>query len=571
MVGLMQVAPREPDPLRGSFAELPPRVRLPKLDLAVEWESPGREFRSSVHDFFAGPKPPTDSELEESRVLRIDWVRGRLPGRALMASSLWHVIAIWLLVLPIWGFLPDVKPTLVPVQIEVPIYFTAEDLRPISLPAATHKPSPPRKKPDETVKPEPERGADAYHPRQTILSIPVRVTHPRQTLIQPEAPADPPKIVPPLPNIVQWTPVSLPRPKIRFSPVAAKPRVQQRAVQDAAVPEVANLEKTQGQLNIASEQNARPQMLVSPTSAPIARQQRHEDSAAAPEIGATADDASLHRLIALSATPAPPSPEVNVPEGNLAARISISPAGTQPGNPSGAEHGASGAGEGGGSPGATSAANGNAAGGAGVGASSLPAAVSVSSGGLRAGGGGVQPAGSHRGMLILKPVTPTEPSSAPTRGAANVAGFSPYLPPEKLLSGKEVYTLHIDMPNLTSAVGSWIISFAQLDEDERPPFRRRGQLSGPVPIEKADPKYPPEMIKAHVQGEVVLYAIIRKDGSVDSIQIVRGLEPELDRNSMDALAHWKFRPGTREGAPVDLEAVVRIPFQYRDPRDYSVR
>jgi len=153
-----------------------------------------------------------------------------------------------------------------------------------------------------------------------------------------------------------------------------------------------------------------------------------------------------------------------------------------------------------------------------------------------------------------------------------VAGVSPSLPPEKLLEGKEMYTLHIDMPNLTSASGSWVLSFAQLDEeDDRPLFKRRGQLSGPVPIEKADPKYPEEMIKAHVQGEVVLYAIIRKDGSVDSIQVVRPLEPLLDRNAIEALAQWKFRPGARDGVPVDLEAVIRVPFQYRDPRDYSVR
>jgi protein TonB len=149
----------------------------------------------------------------------------------------------------------------------------------------------------------------------------------------------------------------------------------------------------------------------------------------------------------------------------------------------------------------------------------------------------------------------------------NVAGFDPSLPPEKILSGKEVYTLHVNLPNLTSASGSWILNFAQLDEDSRPPFKPRGQLAGPVPFEKADPKYPPELIKAHVQGEIVLYAIIRKDGSVDSIQIVRGLDPELDRDAIEALAQWKFRPGTRAGAPVDLEAVVHVPFLYRNPRE----
>jgi protein TonB len=74
-----------------------------------------------------------------------------------------------------------------------------------------------------------------------------------------------------------------------------------------------------------------------------------------------------------------------------------------------------------------------------------------------------------------------------------------------------------------------------------------------------------------VQGEVVLYAIIRKDGSVDSIQVVRGLDPQLDQNAIQALGEWKFRPATRAGRPVDVEAVVHIPFLYQNPRDYGSR
>jgi protein TonB len=77
-----------------------------------------------------------------------------------------------------------------------------------------------------------------------------------------------------------------------------------------------------------------------------------------------------------------------------------------------------------------------------------------------------------------------------------------------------------------------------------------------------DPKYPPQMIKEHVEGQVILYAIIGKDGVVRNIQLVHSVEPELDKDAMEALAHWKFRPATREGEPVELEAVVYIPFRY---------
>ena len=144
--------------------------------------------------------------------------------------------------------------------------------------------------------------------------------------------------------------------------------------------------------------------------------------------------------------------------------------------------------------------------------------------------------------------------------------IDPSLPPEKILSGKEVFTMRVDMPNLTSTSGSWILNFAQLD-DNLPVYQRpKGKLAAPVALRKVDPKYPPSAIKQRIDGEVILYAIIRKDGRVDSIQLVRGLDPLLDQNAMDALARWEFRPASREGQPVDLEAVIHIPFQFR-PKD----
>jgi len=59
----------------------------------------------------------------------------------------------------------------------------------------------------------------------------------------------------------------------------------------------------------------------------------------------------------------------------------------------------------------------------------------------------------------------------------------------------------------------------------------------------------------------VLYAVIRADGSVDSVELVRGIDQQLDANAMEALSQWKFRPASRQGAPVDLKAIVHIPFR----------
>jgi TonB family protein len=553
-----------------SSPTLPPDAR--PLGLNVRWESPLAGFGSSLRAFFTNPPEQRESDVAYPRVLRIEWVQNQFPGLAFVASSLWHVAAVLILLLPIWKWLPKTQTNLAPVRIELTWYTPSQDLPPLTLPGRAKKPSPP----GDPVKPLPRRGADVYHPRQTILSTPVRVTHPRQTLIQPAAPPEPPKIVPQIPNIVEWAASGpRPQPKLQIAPTAASPKLKHRAVADVAVPELVNYEKNSGPLNVALSPttNPMPRMPVNPMSTPVAeRRHTQADPGAAPELGPAdpSGDASMHRLIALSATPGPPAPEVAVPQGNLAARIAISPDGKQPGVSSGAENGSRGNGGAGGDPsamGGMNGANGTATGSGGGGAGSQPAAVSISGGsnqrsGIAGAGGGHTP-----GKLILRPpkILPSspDPEAALHRGPAVVGNFDPSLPPEKLLSGKEIYTMHVNMPNLTSATGSWVLHCAQLDEEMLPAYKRRGALSGPVPMEKADPKYPPGLIKEHVQGDVVLYAIIRKNGSVDSIQLVRGVDPELDRNAMEALSRWKFRPGTREGEPIDVEAVVRIPFKYR--------
>jgi len=139
--------------------------------------------------------------------------------------------------------------------------------------------------------------------------------------------------------------------------------------------------------------------------------------------------------------------------------------------------------------------------------------------------------------------------------------------PEDLLQPGRIYTLHVNMPNLASVTGTWTLKFVELDENgkEIPGTMDSPSIAGPEPMRKVDPKYPPTFISARVQGDVILYAIIRRDGSVDSIEVVKSLDPQLDQNAMEALARWRFRAAQREGRTVELAAIIRIPFRAISP------
>ena len=89
-------------------------------------------------------------------------------------------------------------------------------------------------------------------------------------------------------------------------------------------------------------------------------------------------------------------------------------------------------------------------------------------------------------------------------------------------------------------------------------------VSNPVPIVQTTPSYTDDAIKAKVQGVVWLQAIIRKDGSVDSFKVLRGLGHGLEEQAIQEIAtNWRFRPGTLNGNPVDVLATIEVQFNLR--------
>jgi len=548
----------------------PQRARDPRLrdpQFTVAWESCRRNFAASLAAVLRGPMPP--KEFRGGLYFRDGWVgaaapwfaEARRPKQAFVASVLWHIVLITL-PFPVWKAMPPRAELTLP-RIEVTWYGSPQDLPQITAPGPAAKPSPP----GEPRKPLPQRGADAFHPRQTIISAPRLPTHPRQTLIRPDAPPEPPKILPQLPNMVLWAGNALPaRPRLRINPAAlAQLRPRKPASQrlpDVAVPEVPNLEKQPGEWNIAaSAMNVpKPWLAVKPRSVPrVGPRQAGQAAGPAPDIrplNVSSGASGVERLVAISATPAPSGMNLLLPAGNLAARVFISPEGTQPGVLGGPPHS---------TPGATGGAGDNGSGALGVSITGgNPNATSNISGVSLAPGarpGGTSLAAMPAAKLAVRR-TAADPGRTPP--APGFERIQPGAPPEEVFGPQRVYTLHVNMPNLSSVTGSWVLSFVEMqvsDDTSGGHASASGDMSGPVPLRKVDPRYPPALIRARVEGEVVLFAIIRKDGSVDSIQLVKGIEPELDSNAMQALSRWRFRPAQRKGTPVELEAIVHIPFR----------
>jgi len=84
----------------------------------------------------------------------------------------------------------------------------------------------------------------------------------------------------------------------------------------------------------------------------------------------------------------------------------------------------------------------------------------------------------------------------------------------------------------------------------------------PVALNRPLPHYTAEARLARVSGTVVLRCLIRKDGSVNRCEIIRGLGYGLDQSAITTItSQWRFKPGTRQGVPVDVQANIEVSFR----------
>jgi TonB family protein len=276
------------------------------------------------------------------------------------------------------------------------------------------------------------------------------------------------------------------------------------------------------------------------------------------------------RIIALNLHPtvgAPPAP----PAGNRRGSFAATPEG---------HSGASG------SPGANSR---NAASGAGSGSSGKESG----SGPTRKGSTDL-PAGLYVGNTAAKPspvvgsksstdsvnpsliasVRPPRVSSASPSRSMQPESAAKLSEPERAVFGnRKFYSVTLNMPNLNSAGGSWIIRFAELNRDSNnhdsnihdsnnhDANSSADDLSQPAATRKVDPAYPLQLMRENVAGTVILYAIIHADGTVGNVRVLRGVDDRLDQFASQAIAQWQFHPAMKNGYPVDVEATFQIPFR----------
>jgi len=520
------------------------------------------------------------------------FVTSRLPWNRFAQSAICHIAAI----VALWGSVrfwpqpPQVLDRPVFNRADVIYYARSEYLPPLDT-GGQRRPLP--------------RKGEPEHSPQPIISVPAEADNRTQTIVTPSDIKLNHDV--PLPNIVAWSqntaqpavplastaaaanmrlpslpvtavapaPETMPAnrqrtPMLSQTAVAPAPELKTESSRSLQGPQAAIVQpppsvdaasqRSLGDINIGHSQVVAPapELPVAEQYAAPGRSQTALAGGGAgaaavpppPSISGNAASDPNGRIIALGIHPAAMSP-AETPTGNRRGTFAATPDG-KPGAP--------------GTPDVAAGTNRGNGSGAGKNSDGIPSGLTVGAGpedqdrsavaGKGNGPGGAAPGHASDNSRLVADATPPRVTAIPSRPLSEVSKDRATDVDRWIFGEKKFYAMTLNMPNLNSAGGSWVVRFAELNPDET-----KGDLTAPEATQKVDPAYPLELMRRNIQGTVTLYAVIRNDGSVSDVRVLRGIDDQLDQYARAALARWHFRPATKNGAAVALEAVVMIPFR----------
>jgi len=84
-------------------------------------------------------------------------------------------------------------------------------------------------------------------------------------------------------------------------------------------------------------------------------------------------------------------------------------------------------------------------------------------------------------------------------------------------------------------------------------------------IQRVEPPYPLIAKQLHIEGTVVLKAVISREGTIERAEVERG-QNLLAHAALEAVRQWRYRPYYLNNAPIEVETEITINFvlQHRE-------
>lgn len=177
--------------------------------------------------------------------------------------------------------------------------------------------------------------------------------------------------------------------------------------------------------------------------------------------------------------------------------------------------------------------------------------------------------------LVLPVLTPAPPIEHPqARTPVPVSNFSgrqlmtPRSIPDAVSQIQDVVPPAVDFNGVGSATGvrgfpggtaSWmpVVPVAPPPAITHP--ARVSRMMEGYLVRKVEPVYPVAAKLLHIQGQVVVQAIISREGTIERVQVLSG-NPILANAARQAITQWRYLPYKLNGDPVEVETQITVNF-----------
>ncbi|HUI76492.1 MAG TPA: TonB family protein [Bryobacteraceae bacterium] len=156
----------------------------------------------------------------------------------------------------------------------------------------------------------------------------------------------------------------------------------------------------------------------------------------------------------------------------------------------------------------------------------------------------------YRGALATE-----DPNSA--EAATTMEVFANFL--EKHGGTDEAVSLRGQASAVRKALGAHALVIRQASTADV--YRVGSGVTPPSLIDKVEPEYSEEARAAKYQGTVVVVVEIGPDGIARNMKVTRGLGFGLDEKALQAISQWHFKPGSKDGEPVTVMAMIEVNFR----------
>jgi protein TonB len=98
-----------------------------------------------------------------------------------------------------------------------------------------------------------------------------------------------------------------------------------------------------------------------------------------------------------------------------------------------------------------------------------------------------------------------------------------------------------------------------------PIYEVGGAVTEPIPLAQPAPEMPQRCYRPGFSATVLFETIIDSDGTVRAIHTLptAASSPLLETAARSALAHWRYKPATLDGAPVSVYLTLHFTYRVR--------